>query len=648
MLYYCDDESLLWSDAFGLSRLAASRIKTHPQGSAHPMSTLSLDQHAMTAMLYDAARQEASFFSIPDLERTKRLPDLQERLELAYPVERTGIFLHPQGNALIVWQDAPYNDDGLMGLLAYNDETDQEAFYPLDFSAIPNENQPSSPLHLGPTASPALLQQAPLCPPFAISPDGRFIAYSQRERLLFGGFWATAGAPPTLLWKIALTVHPRSHAQILTHPAGSLFAVYDQSRYLLHLLHVDHYGAYKFRQLPARGLPAFYERYLAYQRDVETIVRVDLETQEIEENTLPPALVGDGQLFLGPGRLFFAPHHGESLYEIDTKKLRTRRLPEADKPLREMFASKIREYENIGRSARMVVSLDHLQRKERKDGPAVTYNLTAFGESDRLWSAFAFYHFQHNNLSTLVHAHGVLVEVGSQQCYDSTQRSRLEALDHTLSLEEQHEVLRFAERHHFDLIAFAPFLRDLYDARYGYTSVGAHISLHPTGLSLFSPHDLLVWFDLFHRIALSPAASNQAFALFAASLPPTLEQAKISFQHLLERAETSRIHATFGLLLRLALTAWEAKFAECLIDLLHTSPPALSATCLFDLAVVALRCARLYPETTAPLHEAFLQWLEHTTDTDARWNVEQVVQAPDILKKLRKRREPSSPKKTKN
>ena len=32
MLYYCDDESLLWSDAFGLSRLAASRIKTHPQG----------------------------------------------------------------------------------------------------------------------------------------------------------------------------------------------------------------------------------------------------------------------------------------------------------------------------------------------------------------------------------------------------------------------------------------------------------------------------------------------------------------------------------------------------------------------------------------------------------------------------------------
>ncbi len=644
MLYYCDDESLLWSDAFGMSRLASSRIKTLPQGSAHPMSTLSLDQHATTAMLYDAAREEASFYSIPDLERTKRLTNLRQCLELSYPTERTAIFLHPQGNALIVWQDAPYNDDGLMGLLAYNDETDQEAFYPLDFSSIPSAPDTSVPLHLGPTASPNIHQQAPLCPPFAIAHDGRFIAYSQRERLLLGGFWATAGAPPTLLWKLSLTVHPRSHAQIFTNTTGSLFALYDQSRYLLHLLHVDHYGTHKSRQLPARGLPAFCERTLAYQRDIETIVRVDLNTQEIEEFTLPAALVGDGRLFLGPNRLFFSPQHGESLYEIGPQKLRTRRLPETDKPLRDLFFSKIREYETIGRSARMVVSLDHFQRKERKDGPAVAYNLTAFGESDRLLSAFAFYHFQHNDLSALVHTHGVIVEEGGQQCYDSTPHSRLDALAQTFSLEEQHEVLRFAQRHAFDLIAFAPFLRDLHDARHGYTSIGAHISLHPSGLPLFSPHDLLAWFDLFHHIALSQTASQTAFERFASSIPLSFEQALPTFQEILDRAESSRLSATFGLLLRLAFSAWQADLSTLLIALLHSRHSALCATCLFDIAVMALRCSRLFPNTTQPLYKAFLQWLEHTSDTDARWNVEQVIQAPDILKKRLKL--PKEPKNT--
>lgn len=649
MLHYSDGEALLWSDAFGLSRLASSRIKTVPQGTQSIFSTLSVDQAETTLALYDAARQEIQLFDFATLKRRQRIKKLSETLGVKISPEQTSILLHPEGGALCLWQDERYKtyevlkdeletNEPKKGIVVFNEEANREVIHTFSFSGVPSSS--NEPLHVGPPTPEGAEDSEPMLSPFSMGTEGVFLGYSIKDKVLFGGYWPTVGESPTLLWKLSVTINPRCYARLYASAKGSLLAVYDHNRCALHLLRIAQNGKYQLLELPGRGLPAWNGKALAYQSRVDMLVKLDWETQNAEDIPLPLSVIGVGQVMLKGEALFFLTERGDLLFDTKAKKVRPRRLPAWEEKLQTFFFTRSKHYETLGKTGGMVVHLDHLQCKERKNGTHLNYQVSLSGEAHRLLQVLA-YQTASQNLYRELEEH---TEKLPLVCEQTSVRSFLSyhSFLHSADEAEQREVFQHLLSSELKLLDLVPTLKELFDMRKGYDYPGASVPINEPGKPLFPWGSTGVWIKSL-LLALKDNQAGVAYGLTADSAFVTLsvQDFQQEFFEALSQSPMPEVEKAFGMILRLGKELFEEKLAGVIVDLLSPEAPPLSKRCFFDLSVVALRLARETSEVASTLQEAFDTWCEKCESIELLWMVEQIVGVPERLKKY-------TPKKSKS
>jgi hypothetical protein len=661
MLYCGEQEAFFWLDAYGLSRLAAGRyLKTLPHGHAGFFSTLSLDLAASRLLHYDASRQHLSLFSSPSLEQRRDLPPLREILSWASSLESTGIWLHPRGDTLAIWQSDLVDEDGSLRLYAYQYEDDLEAIYPLSLASLEEAHQlegsslPASVISFSiqerrraeKKELPSV--QVPFCSPFSMGQDGSFVAYTAQKGLLIGGIWPDAAQPPTLLWKMPLRFSSQRLTRFFAHAAYAVVASLDAVLRRLSLLIIRHDGVYRCLTLPAIGLPVHLGSHLAYLQDVESVIEMALEplfsspqgALPTERLPLPPQYAGAGALMGGGASLYLLHAQGDRLFDLRARRTIKRRLSQEDASFREDLRQYSERWRHRGLPAHLQILPQQYRYKEARGRWGVALDLVILGDADDLLKAYLLHASSLEMEGALAHllAKNHLAHHGLR-----LQRYPLSScIQHTLSLEEIEAFLAHLQRHEMALLEAAPFLCDLLDQRAGYDHQGASIPLHPPSLPLLATPAIPILCKAFLQ-ALSSLSFQEKQEEIGKERGLREQGSGSEEKDAEERGLVERIAqfpsaeaaGALGSLLRLLRLEGRIALLPLLLGLLEGELCRKEEQAAFALGVAALRLARQEELTRLPLHTAFSAWLTREDLQEApRFAIERVLEIPRHLAKL--------------
>jgi hypothetical protein len=314
-----------------------------------------------------------------------------------------------------------------------------------------------------------------MVPTASVSSTGTFACFM--DGVVYGGQLAAANKPPALFWKLPLAAPTR---QVVLRAGKRTVAIAALDRVLARafVAIVDSRGEVREKSVPAIAMPVVEGDWLVFQKDERTVCRMSLSTEKVEELALdrpPPPAAGKAKAkpakvakpsaapsHVGPGRVmpwgdkvYFEPWHGESILELVSGEEIDRKLPDAERPVREFIARKVLEIQQIAAHANVAVCLGALRFGKRQDFSFMFH----YDAGDRSICQGIARHFQHtlndserlNDLAGYRWSGG-----GSRGGYDWYDEKPVDT-------QELERLFKILDRYSMDLVKLFEFFTDEYE-----------------------------------------------------------------------------------------------------------------------------------------------------------------------------------------
>lgn len=221
----------------------------------------------------------------------------------------------------------------------------------------------------------------------ALHHSGTFVCL--HDGVVYAGQVNAAGKAPALFWKMPIEA-PTRQLKLFALPRRVAIVALDRATSRAFVVLVDSKGARRDLSVPAIAMPDVTADFVVFQKDDATVCRQSLSTQKVEEFSIdraPPARpmgkskakaakpagvaplprTGPGQVMAAGEKVWFLPWHGEVVVELTTGEEISRKLPDKERPVRELMLGKAVLYQRIAAASNGAVCLGSLKFGKRND-----------------------------------------------------------------------------------------------------------------------------------------------------------------------------------------------------------------------------------------------------------------------------------------